>query len=124
MASLRRGVEKESLRVSQSGYLAQTPHPPKLGSALTHPHITTDFSEAQLELITGVHSNADDCLQELDEIHGYVVNNIGDEVMWAASMPCMLSSDADIPVGRYGTSNVGTAKTVYRLGLGHRGARS
>lgn len=123
MASLRRGVEKESLRVTESGYLAQTPHPSMLGSALTHPHITTDFSEAQLELITGVHANADDCLKELDEIHGYVVRHIGDEVLWAASMPCMLSSDADIPVGRYGTSNIGTAKTVYRLGLGHRYGR-
>ena len=91
MASLRRGVEKEGLRVSETGYLSQTPHPSGLGSALTHPHITTDFSEAQLELITGVHANADDCMKELDEIHGYVLRHIGDEVLWAASMPCMLS---------------------------------
>jgi glutamate--cysteine ligase len=123
MSALRRGIEKESLRVSENGYLAQTPHPAMLGSSLTHPHITTDFSEAQIELITGIHPSAESCLHELDEIHRYVVGHIGDELLWAASMPCMLSSDADVPVGRYGTSNVGTAKTVYRLGLGHRYGR-
>ena len=54
--ALRRGIEKESLRVRPDGTLATTPHPAALGSALTHPHITTDFSESQLELITGVHA--------------------------------------------------------------------
>ena len=57
LANLRRGIEKESLRVRPDGTLATTPHPAALGSALTHPHITTDFSESQLELITGVHTN-------------------------------------------------------------------
>lgn len=123
MAALRRGVERETLRVSESGYLAQTPHPTMLGSALTHPHITTDFSEAQLEFITGVHTSVEACETELGEIHRYVVRHIGDELLWASSMPCMLSSDADVPVGRYGTSNVGMSKTVYRLGLGHRYGR-
>ena len=58
LKGLRRGIEKESLRVRPDGALATTPHPVRLGSALTHPHITTDFSESQLELITGVHANA------------------------------------------------------------------
>jgi glutamate--cysteine ligase len=62
---LKRGVEKESLRVRPDGTLAVTPHPAPLGSALTHPHITTDFSESQLELITGVHTTAESCLNEL-----------------------------------------------------------
>ena len=53
LGALRRGIEKESLRVTPTGALAATPHPRGLGSPLTHPHITTDFSEAQLELITG-----------------------------------------------------------------------
>src|SRR2546427_159643 len=54
LKGMRRGIEKESLRVRSDGALSQAPHPPALGSPLTHPHITTDFSEAQLELITGV----------------------------------------------------------------------
>jgi glutamate--cysteine ligase len=121
--SLRRGIEKESLRVQPDGSLATTPHPARLGSALTHPHITTDFSESQVELITGVHSNADACLQELTEIHQLVYRAIGDELLWAASMPCRLPADDMIPLGRYGNSNVGRAKSVYRMGLSHRYGR-
>ena len=47
-----KGVEKESLRVRPDGSLAHTPHPPALGSALTNEHITTDYSEALIELVT------------------------------------------------------------------------
>ena len=105
------------------GSLALTPHPARLGSALTHPHITTDFSESQLELITGVHPDADACLQELTAIHQVVMRAIGDELLWASSMPCNLPAEDAIPIGRYGTSNVGRAKTVYRTGLSHRYGR-
>src|SRR5690348_16673308 len=76
LRDIRRGIEKESLRVVPGGALAPTPHPPPLGSALTHPCITTDFSEAQLELITGVHGDIDGCLQELKRIHQHVVRAI------------------------------------------------
>lgn len=120
---LRRGVEKESLRVSPAGRLARTPHPQALGSALTHPRVTTDFSEAQLELITGVHESASDCLNELTDIHAFVHAGIGEELLWATSMPCIADPEHTIPVGRYGDSNVGRSKTVYRLGLGHRYGR-
>jgi len=123
LSSLRRGIEKESLRVQPDGMLATTPHPLRLGSALTHPHITTDFSESQVELITGVHSNAEACLQELTEIHQVVYGAIGDELLWAASMPCRLPPDDRIPLGRYGNSNIGRAKSVYRMGLSHRYGR-
>jgi gamma-glutamylcysteine synthetase len=37
LTGLNRGIEKESLRVRMDGKLATTPHPPLLGSALTHP---------------------------------------------------------------------------------------
>jgi glutamate--cysteine ligase len=120
---MRRGIEKESLRVESSGKLALTPHPPALGSALTHPHVTTDFSEAQLELITGVHDSVETCLDELTEIHKCVCRAIGDEILWAGSMPCILPTDETIPIGNYGSSNVGRAKSVYRMGLGHRYGR-
>jgi glutamate--cysteine ligase len=43
--------------------------------------------------------------------------------MWASSMPCGLPTDETIPLGRYGSSNVGRAKSVYRMGLGHRYGR-
>jgi len=123
LKGILRGIEKESLRVRPDGKLADTPHPARLGSALTHPHITTDFSESQLELITGVHADIDACLEELTEIHQAVYQNIGDEVLWCTSMPCGLPADDDIPIGRYGSSNVGKIKTVYRYGLSHRYGR-
>ncbi|OAI51246.1 glutamate--cysteine ligase [Betaproteobacteria bacterium SCGC AG-212-J23] len=124
LRGIRRGIEKESLRVRPDGSLASTPHAPALGAALTHPHITTDFSESQLELITGPHERVDACLEELTEIHKVVYRTMGgDELMWAGSMPCNLPADDSIPIGRYGKSNVGRAKNVYRMGLSHRYGR-
>ena len=123
LAHLRRGIEKESLRVTQTGELSQQPHPPGLGSALTHPHITTDFSEAQLELITGVHDTAEACIDELVDVHRFVYSNLDDELLWTTSMPCILGTAEAIPIGRYGTSNIGKAKSVYRMGLGNRYGR-
>ncbi|MEY4980210.1 MAG: glutamate--cysteine ligase [Pseudomonadota bacterium] len=126
LRGMRRGLEKESLRAQPNGQLALTPHPAALGSALTHPHITTDYSESQLELITGVHSSVESCLAQLGEIHQYTVRSLraqGDEMLWASSMPCGLPTDETIPLGRYGSSNVGRAKSVYRMGLGHRYGR-
>ncbi|MGE0873723.1 MAG: glutamate--cysteine ligase [Burkholderiales bacterium] len=123
LAGIRRGVEKESLRATSDGKLAMTPHPAALGSALTHPNITTDYSEAQLELITGVHQGVEACLDELTQIHQYVYRAIGEEMLWVASMPCGLPTDETIPLGRYGNSNIGRAKSVYRMGLAHRYGR-
>ncbi|HEX5738427.1 MAG TPA: glutamate--cysteine ligase, partial [Hydrogenophaga sp.] len=130
LRGMRRGIEKESLRALPDGRLALTPHPAALGSALTHPHITTDYSESQLELITGVHESVAGCLEELNEIHQFTVRSLhkartggSDEMLWASSMPCGLPTDETIPLGRYGSSNVGRAKSVYRMGLGHRYGR-
>lgn len=130
LSGMRRGLEKESLRAQPDGKLALTPHPSALGSALTHPHITTDYSESQLELITGVHASVDECLAQLTEVHQFTLRSIaaqggaaGEEMLWASSMPCGLPTDETIPLGRYGSSNVGRAKSVYRMGLGHRYGR-
>jgi glutamate--cysteine ligase len=123
LKGLLRGIEKESLRIRADGTLADTPHPAGLGSALTHPGITTDFSEAQLELITGVHPDIDSCLRELTELHQVVYRAIGEELLWCASMPCRLPADERIPIARYGSSNIGRMKTVYREGLSRRYGR-
>ncbi len=120
LANLGHGIEKESLRVTADGALSNKPHPTPLGSALTHPTITTDFSESQLELIAGVHSTPDACIQQLEDVHGFVHANIDDEVLWPSSMPCILGEADDIPIGQYGTSNIAKAKSVYRQGLANR----
>ncbi|MFT4102588.1 MAG: glutamate--cysteine ligase [Burkholderiaceae bacterium] len=126
-----RGIEKESLRVQPDGRLALTPHPAALGSALTHPHITTDFSEAQLEFVTGAHASIDTCLRELADIHRHTYAVLAaqaadpstSERLWVSSMPCRLPAEDEIPLGRYGGSNVGLSKTVYRSGLSYRYGR-
>ncbi len=118
-----KGVEKESLRVTTEGRLAQTPHPPSLGSALTNEIITTDYSEALIELVTPTFSESWELLQFLCDLHQFVYRHIGDELLWATSMPGYLPGDAGIPIARYGRSNVGRMKEVYREGLGHRYGR-
>lgn len=123
LRGMRRGIEKESLRVDPNGTLSMRPHPAYLGSPLTHPQITTDFCEAQLELITDVHDSPEGALGQLENVHRFVYHGIGDELLWTASMPCLLGNEEDIPVGRYGTSNIARAKTIYRLGLGNRYGR-
>jgi glutamate--cysteine ligase len=123
LAAMRRGLEKESLRAHSNARLAMTPHPTALGSALTHPHITTDFSESQVELITGVHASVQDCMDELSRVQQFTMRALGEDMLWVSSMPCGLPADDAIPLGQYGSSNVGRAKTVYRSGLGFRYGR-
>jgi len=118
-----KGVEKESLRVRPDGHLADTPHPAALGSALTNRFITTDFSEALLEFVTPAFANTWETLRKLCEIHQFTYARMGDELLWATSMPCVMSDDAGIPLAQYGHSNVGRMKTIYRNGLSYRYGR-
>lgn len=120
MTGTRIGLEKESLRVSQQGGIAQTPHPKALGSALTHPYITTDYSEALLELITPPLNTVREALDFLHDIQTFVYRQLEDEILWATSMPCVLAGADSIPIAQYGSSNRGLMKTVYRRGLGYR----
>src|SRR5580698_1856985 len=119
----RKGVEKESLRVLPNGSLARTPHPALLGSALTNEHITTDYSEALIELVTPAFTQSWELLQYLLDLHQFVYRHLGDELLWATSMPCAIDGDASIPIAQYGSSNVARMKSVYREGLGLRYGR-
>jgi glutamate--cysteine ligase len=119
----RKGVEKESLRVLPHGKLAYTPHPVALGSALTNENITTDYSEALIELVTPAFTHSWELLQYLLDLHQFVYRHLGDELLWATSMPCAIEHDADIPLAQFGSSHVGRMKTVYRNGLGLRYGR-
>lgn len=120
LAGTLRGIEKESLRVTAQGHISRQPHPPGLGSALTHRYITTDFSEALLEFITPPLSDCWEAVQFLCDLHQYTSRHLAGEVLWPMSMPCMIRSNADIPIANYGTSNVGRMKTLYRKGLSAR----
>ncbi len=118
-----KGIEKESLRTDANGLLAKTPHPAALGSALTMPYITTDFSEALLEFVTPAYGDYWQTQQVLMDLHLFAYRNLGDELLWVNSMPCRIGDADTVPLAHYGSSNVGTMKTVYRRGLGYRYGR-
>ncbi len=116
----RTGLEKESLRVTPNSTLAQTDHPKVLGSALTHPWITTDYSEALIELITPPQARAPEALDFLLDIETFVYQHLDKELLWTTSMPCVLHGEDDIRIAEYGSSNAGLMKHVYRQGLAWR----
>ncbi len=119
----RKGVEKESLRVTADGYVSRLPHPHGLGSALTNRYITTDFSEALVEFVTPAFPELWETLQFLCDLHQFAYRQLGDELLWVTSMPCRVGDDDSIPLADYGPSNVGQMKKVYRRGLGYRYGR-
>ncbi|MBV1897773.1 glutamate--cysteine ligase [Cycloclasticus sp.] len=119
-----KGIEKESLRVTPEGNIAQSPHPTGLGSALTNPYITTDYSEALLEFITPPFSKTADTLNFMEAVHSYTYQHLGNEMLWGTSMPCIVDGDMSIPIANYGSSNIGQMKHIYRIGLWHRYGRS
>ncbi len=114
------GVEKESLRVNSEGGIAQTPHPLALGSALTHPYITTDYSEALTEFITPPFHHIRQVLDFLRDTQQFVYQHLENESLWPTSMPCVVSGETSIRIADYGKSNPGRMKHVYRVGLGNR----
>jgi glutamate--cysteine ligase len=120
LKGMRRGLEKESLRITPNGYLATSKHPAALGASLTHPYITTDYSEALMEFITPPENSPEEVIRWLMDLHTFTYHNMGDELLWGSSMPCTLTKAEDIPIADYGSSNIGRLKHIYRQGLDHR----
>ncbi|MFP8967652.1 glutamate--cysteine ligase [Pokkaliibacter sp. CJK22405] len=120
LKGIRRGLEKEGLRVLPDGHLSHQGHPEALGSALTHDSITTDYSEALLEFITPAMHSPEEVVHYMEQLHKFSYQHLDNEVVWAGSMPCYLAGEDDIPVARYGSSNTGQMKSIYRQGLAYR----
>ncbi|HEX4377014.1 MAG TPA: glutamate--cysteine ligase [Steroidobacteraceae bacterium] len=112
-----RGVERESLRVNPDGGIAQTPHPRGLGSALTNAHVTTDYAEALTELVTPTFEDNPALMHYLTDLHQFVYGKLGEELLWASSMPCVLHGESDVPIAVYGRSHQARVKSIYRHGL-------
>ncbi len=117
------GLEKESLRVTAEGTISPKTHPRALGSPLTHPQITTDYSEALIELITPPLPGLELALEHLSDLHSFVAPRLDEEILWATSMPCVVARDSAIPIAQFGRSNEGLMKEIYRRGLGNRYGR-
>ena len=115
------GLEKETLRVAASGDISQKDHPEALGRALTHPYITTDFSEALLEMVTPPCASAEQSLDFLLAVHHFIARRLpANEHLWNTSMPCVLHGADSVRIGEYGNSHSGRMKHAYRRGLGLR----
>ena len=115
---IKRGIEKEFFRVDKKGFISKKPHPKSLGSALKNKYITTDFSEAQIELVTPTFEDVNDLYDFLYSLHVFVANNIeDDEMLWPFSMPPKIKDENEINLGYYHQSGIGLLKHVYRKGL-------
>jgi glutamate--cysteine ligase len=116
----KKGVETETLRITPDNRLAQTPHPAALGSSLTNPLITTDFSESQLEFVTPPFTDVADILRVQSDVRRFTNLHLDGELLWPASMPCIVSGEESVPIAQFGPSNQGRFKHVYRNGLAAR----
>jgi len=114
---IKRGIEREALRVDINGRVSQRTHPGKLGSPLTNPNVTTDFSEALMELVTPTFESPKDLFHHLSDLHGFAYSAMDDEILWNFSMPCPFDGEDEIRLAEYGTSNSGQLKHIYRKGL-------
>ncbi|WP_448247231.1 glutamate--cysteine ligase [Thalassotalea agariperforans] len=120
LTEIGRGIERESLRVLSEGRLSTHSHYNSLGSALTHPQITTDYSETLMEFITPVSYTPELAITQLEDVHKFVLSQIDDELLWPMSMPCFVKDANKIELANYGNSNIGKMKRVYRQGLKNR----
>jgi len=117
---IKRGIEREALRIKPSGHISKLGHPKGVGSALTNEHITTDFSESLLEFITPVSTSAEQTLAQLKDLQKFTLSHMNDELLWPISMPCFIEHQDDIVLAQFGDSNIGRMKTLYREGLKNR----
>ncbi len=92
------GIERETLRVDSAGRLAQTPHP-----FAYDPHITRDFCENQIELVTPVADSIDGALAYLAGLDRQVrdVLSQNGETLWLYSNPPHFDSEDEIPIADF-----------------------
>ena len=118
LAQFRCGLERETLRISKLGKLSNRPHPPALGSPLTHPYLGVDFGEAQLEWNTPPFPSLVKAENFLRDLMIYTAKVNPSELFWPYSMPCPLPDD--LQLARFGTSHAAKKKELYRKGLCYR----
>ena len=114
------GLEKESLRVDENGYLAHTPDPfPE------DDHIVRDFCENQTEINTPVLKSAREAVDSLETYYIQIQKKLAKlpnrEYLWPFSNPPYIRNEEDIPVAKFEGENA--AKTEYRYYLSDRYGR-
>lgn len=111
------GLERETLRVDGEGKLALTKHPEVFECKISHPYITTDFSESQIELITPILNTLEELYSFVNSLYDITVLELKDEYLWPQSMPCSIPEDDLIPIADYGKCKSGEVASNYRKKL-------
>ena len=114
------GLEKESLRIDENGYLVHTPHPfPE------DEHIVRDFCENQTEINTPVLKSAKEAVDSLEKYYVQIQKKLATlperEYLWPFSNPPYIKNEEDVPVAKFEGENA--SKTEYRYYLSDRYGR-
>jgi len=120
----KKGIEREALRIDNSGCISKESHKKYFGSALCHEYLTTDFSEALLEIVTPPFEKIVNLISFLSDSHHFVSNSLKNEQLWPLSMPPNFTTEEEIQIAKYGKSNLAKFKTTYRKGLAKRYGRT
>ena len=115
------GLEKEGLRVTEDGFLAQSPHP----FATNEKYIVRDFCENQTEINTPPVNNAREAYDELLKLTRKIKDTLAGlenkEYLWPFSNPPYILNEENIPIARFEGEDY--AKTEYREYLAMRYVR-
>lgn len=114
------GLEKESLRVDENGYLAQSRHP-----FPNDEHIVRDFCENQTEINTPVTHSPQEAVDSLDYYYRRIQRVLRGlcprEYLWPFSNPPYIRKESDIPIAIFEGGRA--SKTQYREYLSDRYGR-
>lgn len=114
------GLEKESLRITEEGFLAHTKHPFPYDD-----HIVRDFCENQTEINTPVTKSAGEAVRVLDHYYCQIQQTLKRlperEYLWPFSNPPYIRNEDDIPVAQFEGGRA--SKTTYREYLSDRYGR-
>ena len=102
------GLEREALRVTGTGRMAQTPHP----FPPDHPRIVRDFCENQTEINTSVHPTAEAAVAELQEVDAAIRAAIAPqgERLWTNSNPPPIVDESEVAPARFTGALAGKSK--------------
>ncbi len=94
------GLEKESLRITENGYISKTPHP-----FCDNNNVSRDFCENQIEIVTDVYPNVESLYLGLKHTNDYVKDTLKNlpktEYLWCFSNPPYFKGESDIPVATF-----------------------
>lgn len=114
------GLEKESLRIDEKGFLSHTEHPFKRNK-----YIVRDFCENQVEINTPVFKSVREAVEHLDRLNRQIQSKLAGlsvrEYIWPFSNPPYIRNEEDIPIAKF--SKRQSKKTTYREYLSDRYGR-